>query len=217
MGPRGEHIRSRLARSRLYLVCEPRSEAFLRAVLAAGVDIVQLRAKHAADDEVVAAGERFRRCCSDAGALFVVNDRPDLAVATGADGVHLGQDDMAVEDAREIVGPERIIGLSTHGEGQLAAAGGVDYVAVGPVFATPTKPGRPAVGLDLVRHAARHVPVPFFAIGGIDTGKVATVAAAGARRIAVVRAIADAEDAAGATRRLRAALDARVEAGVGAA
>ena len=208
MGPRGEHIRSRLARSRLYLVCEPRPEAFLRAVLAAGVDIVQLRAKHASDDEVLAAAESFRRCCSEAGGLFVVNDRPDLAVAAGADGVHVGQDDGPIAAARAVVGPDLVVGRSTHEPAQLAACAGADYVAVGPVHATPTKPGRPATGIEYVRHAAAHAPpgLPWFAIGGIDATNVAAIGAAGAQRIVVVRAIAEASDPEAAARTLRAAI-----------
>jgi thiamine-phosphate pyrophosphorylase len=206
---------ARLELARLYLVTGPQPEWFLRAVLSAGVDMVQLRAKEAADDEVLAAADVFRRCCHEAAGLFIVNDRPDLAVAAGADGVHLGQEDEPVARARAVVGDERIVGLSTHSPEQLAAARGVDYVAVGPVHATPTKPGRPAVGLELVRHAAAHASVPFFAIGGIDAANVDEVMAAGAARIAVVRAIVEAADPAAATRRLRAAVDAGREAAVG--
>jgi thiamine-phosphate pyrophosphorylase len=207
--------RRRLRDARLYLVCDRRGADLLDAVLAAGVDVVQLRDKHAADEEIVAAATAFRRSCDRAEALFVLNDRPDLVAATGADGVHLGQDDLAVPRAREIVGAEAIIGLSTHSADQVGRARGVDYVAVGPVHATPTKPGRPAVGLDLVRHAARHARVPVFAIGGIDAANVAGVLDAGARRIAVVRAIAEAGDPPAAARALRAALDAVEEATVG--
>jgi thiamine-phosphate pyrophosphorylase len=199
----------------LYLVTAPQPESFLRSVLSAGVDVVQLRAKEAAEDEVLAAADVFRRCCHEAGALFMVNDRPDLAMAAGADGVHLGQDDMPVARARAMLGDERIVGLSTHSSQQLAAARGVDYVAVGPVYETPTKPGRPAVGLELVRHASAHAEVPFFAIGGIDAANVDDVVAAGAARIAVVRAVVEAADPAAAARRLRAAVDAGREAAVG--
>jgi thiamine-phosphate pyrophosphorylase len=217
MAKTGEQIRARLARARLYLVCGPQPERFLRGVLAAGVDIVQLRDKHASDDELLTAADVFRRCCRETDGLFVVNDRPDLAVAADADGVHLGQDDVPVPAAREIVGAERIIGLSTHSVEQLDAAHGVDYVAVGPVHATPTKPGRPAVGLDLVRHGATRAGVPFFAIGGIDPENVEAVVGAGAQRVAVVRAIAEADDPPAATRALRRAVEAAEEAGVGTA
>ena len=170
--------RERLARARLYLVCDRRPEAFLRAALAGGVDVLQLRDKDASDDAVLAAAPTFRRAAAEAGALFIVNDRPDLARAADADGVHVGQDDGSVAEARAVVGTERIVGRSTHTPEQIAAAGAADYIAVGPVHATPTKPGRPAVGLELVRHAAAHAPDPWFAIGGIDPGNVGEVVAA---------------------------------------
>ena len=206
--------RERLARARLYLVCDRRPERFLRAALAGGVDVLQLRDKDASDDEVLAAAPAFRRAADDAGALFVINDRPDLARAADADGVHVGQDDGPVAAARAIVGADRIVGRSTHSPDQIAAAGDADYIAVGPVHATPTKPGRRAVGLDLVRHAAAHAPDPWFAIGGIDPRNVSEVVAAGARRIVVVRAITEAKDPEAAARALRRALVAE-EAGVG--
>jgi thiamine-phosphate pyrophosphorylase len=203
--------RKRLAHARLYLVCDRRPEAFLHAALGAGVDLVQLRDKDADDDALLAAGAVFRRVADEHGALFVLNDSPDLAVAAGADGVHVGQEDASVEDARTAVGPDRIVGLSTHSPAQIEAARaapGPDYIAVGPVYATPTKPGRPAVGLELVRYATRHARDPWFAIGGIDPGTVGDVMAAGARRAVVVRAITEAENPAAAARALREALDA---------
>jgi thiamine-phosphate pyrophosphorylase len=208
--------RDRLVRARLYLVCDRRPEVFLRAALAGGVNVLQLRDKDASDDEVLAAAAVFRRVADDAGALFVVNDRPDLAVAAGADGVHVGQDDLPVDEARAVVGPDRIVGRSTHSPEQIAAAGDADYIAVGPVYATPTKPGRPAVGLELVRHAAAHAREPWFAIGGINPDNVGNVVAAGARRVVVVRAITEAEDPSAAARALRAALTGE-EARVGTA
>jgi thiamine-phosphate pyrophosphorylase len=199
--------RERLSRARLYLVCGRRDAGFLREALAGGVDLVQLRDKAASDEELLAAAAVFRECCDEAGALFLVNDRPDLAVAAEADGVHVGQDDMAVAEARAIVGAERIVGRSTHSVEQVDAAAGVDYIAVGPVHATPTKPGRPAVGTGPVRHAAAHADVPWFAIGGLDPGNVAEVLDAGATRIVVVRAITDAADPRAAARELREALE----------
>jgi thiamine-phosphate pyrophosphorylase len=202
---------TRLSEARLYLVCPDMPDDFLHAALAGGVDVVQLREKHASDQEVLATARRFAVACAERGALLIINDRPDLAVAAGADGVHIGQDDMPVANAREIVGPERIVGLSTHTPGQIDAADGVDYIGVGPVNATPTKPGRPAVGLELVRYAADNARVPFFAIGGIDPTNVAAVRAAGAERIAVVRALVEAEDPRATARKLRQ------EVGVGAA
>jgi thiamine-phosphate pyrophosphorylase len=206
--------RERLARARLYLVCDRRPEAFLRAALAGGVDVLQLRDKDATDEEILAAAPAFRRAAADAGALFVLNDRSDLARAADADGVHVGQDDGPVADARAVVGADRIVGRSTHSPDQIAAGGDADYIAVGPVHATPTKPGRPAVGLELVRHAAEHAPEPWFAIGGIDPGNVAAVVAAGARRVVVVRALTESADPEAAARALRAVLVAE-EAGVG--
>src|SRR5581483_11444597 len=140
-----------------------------------------------------------------------------LVEAARADGVHVGQDDTPVAAAREALGADRIVGLSTHSPEQIDAAAGVDYIGVGPVHATPTKPGRPAVGLDLVRYAAAHAAVPFFAIGGISAANVADVRAAGASRIAVVRALTEASDPALSARRLRQALATPPEVGVGAA
>lgn len=193
---------TRLAEARLYLVCPVMPDEFLHAALSGGVDIVQLRAKDAPDSEVLSAARRFAAIAAEHDALLIVNDRPDLAAQAGADGVHVGQDDVAVARAREIVGPERIVGLSTHTPAQVDAADGVDYIGVGPVNATPTKPGRPAVGLELVRYASAHARVPFFAIGGIGPSNVAAVRAAGAERVAVVRAIVDAVDVEAATRAL---------------
>jgi thiamine-phosphate pyrophosphorylase len=207
MSPASEILRARLQRARLYLVCDARPggrepERFLREALAGGVDVVQLRDKARDDRELLTAAAIFRRACDEAGALFVVNDRPDLAAAAGADGVHVGQDDMAVERAREIVGPERLVGLSTHAPAEVDAAVEPDYIGVGPVHATPTKAGRPAVGLGLVRHAAQHAHVPFFAIGGLDAANVGEVLEAGATRVAVLRAIAEAPDPRAAAREL---------------
>ena len=211
---------SRLQAARLYLVCDVQSDRFLAAALRGGVDVVQLRAKHAGDDAVLAAAQRFARACHAAGALLVVNDRPDLAVSAGADGVHVGQDDTSVSRARAAVGPDRLVGLSTHSPAQIDAAGtaGVDYIGVGPVQATPTKPGRAAVGLELVRYASAHATVPFFAIGGIDHDLIGAVTGAGATRVAVVRAITEAGDPEAAARGLAAGLSAaRRTADVGAA
>jgi thiamine-phosphate pyrophosphorylase len=213
--------RERLRAARLYLVCDARPDDFLDQALRGGVDIVQLRIKQAPDDAIVRAAERFARRCAAHGALFILNDRPDLAAEVGADGVHIGQDDGTVSSARARVGADRLVGLSTHTPAQVDAAAGVDYIGVGPVHATPTKPGRPAVGLALVRHAAAHAGVPFFAIGGIGAASAAEVTAAGGMRIAVVRALTEAEDPMRAARELRAAIETgarpRSEAGVGAA
>jgi thiamine-phosphate pyrophosphorylase len=198
--------RERLSAARLYLVCGPQPEGFLHAALRGGVDVVQLRMKEAADREIGAVARRFAAVCAEHGALFILNDRPDLVAAAGAHGVHLGQDDVPVAVARELVGPGRLIGLSTHTPEQIDAAAGVDYIGVGPVHETPTKPGRPAVGLELVRYAAAHAAVPFFAIGGIDPSNVDAVRGAGARRAAVVRALTEAADPEPAARRLHEAI-----------
>jgi thiamine-phosphate pyrophosphorylase len=207
---------ARLSRARLYLVCDERESAFLHAALRGGVDIVQLRMKDASDDAILAAAQRTARICAEHGALFILNDRPDLAARAGADGVHVGQDDAGVPEARALLGPQRLVGLSTHSPEQVDAAAdaGVDYIGIGPVHATPTKPGRPAVGLALVGYAAAHARVPFFAIGGIDAANVPAVVQAGARRIAVVRALVDAEDPQHAAAALRTGLLAGQEASV---
>jgi thiamine-phosphate pyrophosphorylase len=149
----------------------------------------------------------FREAAERHGALFVVNDRPDVAVALGADGVHVGQNDLPVEVTRRLVGPDVLIGLSTHGDHQLLGAPGqADYVCVGPVHPTPTKAGRPAIGLDPVRTAARVERRPWFAIGGIDPQTLPQVVGAGARRVVVARAVTEAPDPARAVRELLAGL-----------
>jgi thiamine-phosphate pyrophosphorylase len=168
-----------------------------------------VREKDATDEDVLAAAAVARELCAAAGALLLVNDRPDLAVRAGADGVHVGQDDMPVAEVRAIAGPELLVGLSTHAPAEIERAG-ADYIGVGPVHTTPTKPGRPAVGLELVRHAAAHAELPWFAIGGIDPLSVRAVVEAGATRIAVVRAITEADDPEAAARTLRAALPVEV-------
>lgn len=233
--------RARLNDALLYLVCDSRPGGrplaeVLEAAIAGGVDIVQLREKRLDDESLTAAAREAREICERLGALLIVNDRPAVARAAGADGVHVGQEDMTVAQARAIVGPELLVGLSTHSPEQIDAAmrgasaagspaseapaegtggdgaGGPDYIGVGPVHATPTKPGRPAVGTELVHYASAHSRIPFFAIGGIDAENVAAALAAGARRVAVVRAIAKAEDPEGAARALREALESRVGA-----
>jgi thiamine-phosphate pyrophosphorylase len=207
--------RDRIASARLYLVCDARPRAFLDAALSGGVDLLQLRDKGLGDAELVAAARTFRAAADTAGALFIVNDRPDLVDACGADGVHLGQDDGSAAAARAVVGGDRIVGRSTHAPEQGAAADAdpdVDYLAVGPVHETPTKPGRPAAGLEYVAWAAGHVTTPWFAIGGLDAGNVGAVTLAGATRIVVVRAITEAADPRAAARALRERLEAPVGA-----
>jgi thiamine-phosphate pyrophosphorylase len=217
----GAERRARLAVARLYLVCDVSAgdrglEDFLPAAISGGVDVVQLRNKRLDGGLLAEAAGHAAYVCEQHGALFVLNDRPDVAAEVRADGVHLGQEDMPVARARELVGPDMLIGLSTHAPREIDAAAPtapdgsplVDYIGVGPVHETPTKPGRPAVGTELVRYAAAHARMPFFAIGGIDAGNVADVIAAGARRVCVLRAIAAAADPEGAARELRARLDA---------
>jgi thiamine-phosphate pyrophosphorylase len=196
-------VRTRLADARLYLCTDARERQgdlpeFLDAVLANGVDIVQLRQKGMEARHELEALEVFADAAARHGALFAVNDRADIAYASRADVLHLGQDDLPVPDARYLIGSAPLIGRSTHDEAQVddaAAEGGVDYFCVGPTWPTPTKPGRPAPGVDLLRYAAaKGTDRPWFAIGGIDLERVAEVLDAGARRIVVVRGITDAED-----------------------
>ena len=197
--------RERLDTARLYLVCDARPLDWLRAALRGGVDLVQLRDRSLDDAGIVEAAVAFRTAATEAGALFILNDRPDLVEACDADGVHVGQDDATPAEARALVGPERIVGRSTHEPAQADAAQAdpdVDYLAVGPVHETPTKPGRPAAGLDYVAYAARTVTKPWFAIGGLDAGNVGDVLDRGAERIVVVRAIAAADDPEAAARAL---------------
>jgi thiamine-phosphate pyrophosphorylase len=207
-----------LADSRLYFVCEGLPggrdpSPLLDAALRGGVDIVQLREKAPrCAEEVVSLADPFRRAAAAHRALFVLNDWPDLVAACGADGVHVGQGDVPVAEARRLAGPDALVGLSTHSADQLrraCAATGVDrpdQLSVGPIWETPTKPGREATGLELVGLAASDATIPWFAIGGIDPDNVAEVVAAGASGVVVVRAIRDAADPERAARALRAAL-----------
>ncbi|MFF7589699.1 thiamine phosphate synthase [Kitasatospora purpeofusca] len=209
--------RDRLADARLYLCTDARREQgdlaeFLDAALAGGVDIVQLRDKGLEAKQELAALEVFADACRRHGKLLAVNDRADVAHAAGPDVLHLGQDDLPVPAARAILGEDVLIGRSCHAESEVDAAAvepGVDYFCTGPVWPTPTKPGRFAPGLGLVEYAAKlSTGRPWFAIGGIDLGNLDEVLAAGARRVVVVRAVTAAEDpgaaAAEFARRLRA-------------
>jgi len=207
---RGSDRRARLDQTQLYLVCSATPVGrtlpdLLRAAIGGGVDVVQLREKHLPDDELTAVADAARALCERLGALLIVNDRPTVASAAGADGVHVGQDDMPPAEVREMVGSDMLIGLSTHAPAEIDAADPsvVDYIGVGPIHETPTKPGRPAVGLELIRYAAVHSPVPFFAIGGIAADNIGDVVAAGATRVCVLRAIAHAADPEREARSLR--------------
>ena len=211
-----------LTDARLYLCTDARTdrgdfEDFVDAAYAGGVDIIQLRDKGIEAAEELELLEVLEAAARRHGRLWSVNDRADIASLAGAPVLHIGQKDLPLDSARKFLGDDAVIGLSTHSPEQIDAAiaasagpGGLDYFCVGPVWATPTKPGRAAVGLDLVRYAAGAVggPLPWFAIGGIDLGNVEQVVAAGARRIVVVRAITDADDPAGAAKSLLEALDA---------
>lgn len=190
--------------ARLYLITPARLDLamFLEAAVRGGVDLVQVREKELLDGELLPRLQEARDVTRRLGVPLVVNDRPDLAVLCEADFVHVGQDDLPVEAARQF---DLGVGLSTHAGEEIDRAE-ADYIAVGPVYATPTKAGRPAVGLELVRYAAARATRPWFAIGGIEARNVTDVVAAGARRIAVLRAIGDAEDPERAARELRAAL-----------
>jgi thiamine-phosphate pyrophosphorylase len=207
----GAARRERLVRSRLYLVLEARPHAadprpLLDAALRGGVDVVQLRDKNLDDDALIAAAEPFRAACDAHDALFVLNDRPDLVAACGADGVHVGRNDTPVGAARSIIGPERLLGLSVSTLDELGDVAGADYVGV-TAFATPTKDDAVPGGLELLGAAAESLTVPWFAIGGIELSNVAEVAGAGAPGVAVVRAIRDIDEPEDAARQLRAALD----------
>ena len=211
----GKERRERLAAARLYLVCGAWPDGaglpdLLRAAVAGGVDIVQLREKELGDDELASVALAAQALCERLGVLFIVNDRPTVAAEVGADGVHVGQDDMPPGTVRELLGADMLVGLSTHSEAEIDAVDPalVDYIGVGPVHETPTKPGRPSVGLELVRYAAGKAAVPFFAIGGIDEGSIDAVLDAGAQRVCVLRAIGAAGDPRGAARALRARIDA---------
>lgn len=201
----------RLDDALLYLVTPARIDAGDVADLVpelkdAGVDLLQLREKDMEAGDVLRVGTPLMEACRDAGLPFIVNDRPDIAVTMGADGVHVGQNDLPVEAARGLVG-DRIVGLSTHSRQEVDATAELwtllDYVAVGPVNETPTKPGRPGTGLDLVRHAAGSIALPWFVTGGMNAESLPAALEAGARRIVVVRAITEAGDPPAAAARLK--------------
>jgi thiamine-phosphate pyrophosphorylase len=207
-------LRARLAGARLYLCTDGRRERgdfaeFVEAVLRGGVDIVQLREKGLEAREELALLEVLADAARRHDALWSVNDRVDLAAVAAADVLHLGQDDLPVPAARRLIGPGPLVGRSTHDRAQVDAAEiepQVDYFCVGPTWPTPTKPGRPAPGLELTRYAAATATRPWFAIGGIDADRLDEVLAAGATRIVVVRAITAADDPEAAARGLRARL-----------
>jgi thiamine-phosphate pyrophosphorylase len=208
-------LRDRLAGARLYLCTDARERqgdlaGFLDSVLGSGVDVVQLRQKGLEAGQELRFLEVFRAACDRHDALMAVNDRADVAYAAGADVLHLGQDDLPAATARQILGPGSLIGLSSHAPAETVAAsvdGAADYFCAGPVWATPTKPGRPAAGIALVRYAAAlRTSRPWFAIGGISEQNLDEVLDAGARRVVVVRVITQARDPGPAAARLAARL-----------
>jgi len=211
--PGDEH--PRLIGRRLYLCTpdRPDLERFVAACVAGGVDLVQLRDKNLDARPLLARARLVAGVCHDLGVPFVLNDRPDLALECGADGVHVGQDDAPPALCRRLLGAYGLVGLSTHDPAQLEAAERepVDYVSVGPVVATPTKPGRPGIGLASVNHAARTATRPFFVTGGATPASVAGIVAAGAGRVVVVRWLTEASDPQAAARALRTALDRALE------
>jgi thiamine-phosphate pyrophosphorylase len=203
--------RASLSERRLYLCTPDRPDLgeFLAACVEGGVDVVQLREKHLEARPLLARAALAVEVCRREGVPFIVNDRPDLARAAGADGVHVGQDDVPVRVAREILGPDAIVGLSTHGPGDLVGAADedVDYISAGPVEPTPTKPGRPGTGLAYVTVASERSSVPVFVTGGVTPERIPALAAAGVRHFVVVRYLTEAADPRAAARALRAAID----------
>ncbi|HEY1445568.1 MAG TPA: thiamine phosphate synthase [Acidimicrobiales bacterium] len=200
-----------LSGRRLYLCTPDRVDLtdFLSACIAGGVDVVQLREKHLEARPLLARARIAGDVCRAHGVPFVLNDRPDLALEAGADGVHVGQDDAPASLARRILGPNAIVGLSTHGPDDLAAAGSEDvtYISAGPVEPTPTKPGRPGTGLGYATEASTRSPVPVFVTGGVTPARIPELAAAGVRHFVVVRFLTEASDPMAAARALGEAID----------
>jgi thiamine-phosphate pyrophosphorylase len=204
-----------MAHRRLYLCTPDRPDlaGFVVACIAGGVDVVQLREKGLSDRDLLARAALVRTVCIDHDVPFVLNDRPDLALAAGADGVHVGQDDVPATVARQILGPDAIVGLSTHSPEDLVASldQPVDYVSAGPVTPTPTKPGRPGVGIGYVRQAVMGAGRPVWVTGGASPTTVGPIVAAGARHVVAVRWLTEAADPESAARQLRRAIDGAID------
>jgi len=203
---------------RLYLCTpdRPDLDSFVAAAVRGGVDIVQLRERALSDRELIERARTLREICREHGVPFIVNDRPDVALEVGADGVHVGQDDVPPSLARRILGPDAIVGLSTHAPSELEAAADepVDYLSAGPVEPTPTKPGRPGTGIRYASLATARARRPVFVTGGVRPDRVADLVHAGVRHFVVVRYLTEASDPEAAARRLRTAIDAAIDAAV---
>ena len=211
-----EHAPAPLSGRQLYLCTADRPDLvdFLAACINGGVDVVQLREKHLEARDLISRAEAAAAVCRRGGVPFILNDRPDLALAAGADGVHVGQDDVPPATARRILGAGAIIGLSTHARHEWDAAVGepVDYLSAGPVNPTPTKPGRPGTGLEYLRYVSSTSTgssggIPWFVTGGVTPETIPEMAAAGASRFVVVRYLTESDDPEAAARRLRRAIE----------
>lgn len=212
----GQSPAATLGNRRLYLCTPDRPDlaAFLAAAIRGGVDVVQLRERRLTDCDLVTRATMAAGVCRDLGVPFLLNDRADLALECGADGAHVGQDDASPVTVRRILGPEAIVGLSTHAPAELSQAAGqpVDYLSAGPVSPTPTKPGRPGTGLGYIRDVAAESARPWFVTGGVTPDTVPSMVGAGARRFVVVRWVTEADDPETAARALRSAIEACLEA-----
>ncbi|MGO9341882.1 MAG: thiamine phosphate synthase [Acidimicrobiales bacterium] len=207
--------RSEMAKRHLYLCTPDRDDLleFVEACIAGGVDVVQLREKDASAKRIIERGRLLAEMCAGLDVPFLINDRPDLAIESGAAGVHVGQDDVPAELARRLLGDEAIVGLSTHAPDEVAASTlePVDYISAGPVVATPTKPGRPGTGADYISLAVEQAGRPVFVTGGVSPETVPALAAAGARHFVVVRYLTESDDPKGAAKHLREAIDRALE------
>lgn len=204
---------TRLTRSQLYVLVDGRDDEtqfqdLVSKLVEAGVDVLQLRDKRLADRELLERGRILRQLTRATATLFIMNDRPDLAVLADADGVHVGQEELQVQDVRQILGSDRLVGVSTHSVYQIrhAMADGADYIGCGPTFPSTTKTFPDFAGLPFLRQAASQTTIPAYAIGGVSLANVSQVMASGFRRIAVGAAIIESADPAEAVAKFRAAL-----------